>query len=289
MKKQMILTLLLLAGMLSAFSAWGGTSPGMAAGDVRVFDEAGLFSEADTAGMEETIAGLRTTMNMDVVVVTTSDSGGKSSESYADDFYDGGGFGTGRDDSGALFLIDMDNREIHISTAGTMIRFLTDTRIDSMLDHAYGPAGNGEYARAAESFLEDLLVYYKKGIPGGQYNYDRETGKVSRYYSIRWYEALIALTVSAGCGLAACLNVKREYAMRSERQKAAGYHMAYRANARFAFRNRSDTQTDSFVTQRILPRSTGSGDGGSGGSSSGRSTTHQSGSGRSHGGGGRRF
>ncbi len=260
-----------------------------AAGDgARVYDEAGLFTAEEAAELESTAARLRELMNMDVVVVTTDDAMGKSAEAYADDFYDEGGFGVGKDASGVLYLIDMDNREVWISTCGTMIRFLTDARIDSMLDHAFEELSAGDYIAAARGLLEDTEVWYGKGIPGGQYNYDRDTGQISRYRSIRWYEVLIALAVSVFCGAAACLNVKREYAMKRERGRAAGYRLAYRANAHFAFRVANDVIINSFVTQQRIVRSNTSG-GGHGGRSGGRSTVHRSSSGRSHGGGGRRF
>lgn len=278
-----LLTIIMLCLPLS-FPALG------AAGETRVFDQAELLG-SDTARLEEKIAGLRQKTKMDVVLVTTTDADGKSARNYADDYYEAGGFGTRKDHSGVLFLIDMDNREIYISTEGTMIRFLTDSRVDAMLDHAYTYAGNGDYVGVMDSFLDDLAAYYQKGIPGGQYNYDTETGKISRYYSIRWYEALIAVGISVFCAGGACLNVVREYGMKRQQKQAASYNLAYRANARFAFRNQNDVLANSFVTQRIIPRSNSSGGGTHGGSSGGgsRSSTHTSSSGRSHGGGGRKF
>lgn len=50
--------------------------------------------------------------------------------------------------------------------------------------------------------MEDLEVCYDNGIAADQYNYDPETGKISRYRSVRWYEALFALA-AAGCPAAA--------------------------------------------------------------------------------------
>lgn len=265
--------------------------PGISyAAEQRVFDQAGLFSEDETAELESEIERLRGQMNMDVVLVTADYAGGKTAEEYADDFYDEGGFGSGKDASGVLFLIDMDNRELYISTCGAMIRFLTDERIDSMLDRAIGDVASGAYGSAAEQLLADMEYWYRKGIPGGQYNYDAETGTVSRYRSIRWYEALAAVIAAAVCAGGACLSVKQEYAMKRQRRQASNYMLAYRANARFALQDPRDVIINSFVTQRIIPRTTSGGSRGGGrGGSSGRSTTHRSSSGRSHGGGGRRF
>lgn len=279
-----ILTVVLFVLLISG-QAWAAKADGSR----RVFDDAGLLSEGDIAAFEEEIAGLRDTMKMDVVLVTTEDAGGKTSQQYADDYYDEGGFGTRSDYSGVLYLIDMDNREIYISTSGVMIRFLTDKRVDQMLDRAYTYAADGDYAGVMRQFLADTGTCYRQGIPGGQYNYDTETGKISIYRSIRWYEALIAFAVAVICGAAACRNVKREYAMKRERGRAANFNLAYRASAQFAFRHQNDVLVNSFVTQRIIPGNTGGGHGGSGGGGGGRSSTHRSSSGRSHGGGGRKF
>lgn len=294
-----VLLSVLLSILLSAFlplSAWGASpnaaSAAMGAGGQRVFDGAGLLTDEERGRFEEQIAEMRKTMKMDVVVVTTDDAGGKSAEQYADDFYDEGGFGTRSDYSGVLFLIDMDNREIRISTSGAMIRFLTDGRIDKMLDRAYPHASDGDYPGVVRELLADTATYFRKGIPGGQYNYDTETGKISVYRSIRWYEAWMAFAVALFCGLAACLNVKRQYAMKRERGRAAAYNLAYRADAQFAFHAQNDVLVNSFVTRRALPRNTGGGRAGGGGGFGGggsRSSTHSSGGGRTHGGGGRKF
>lgn len=288
-KRRCRIGLALLLLCLGALTVYGAAAD-QALGNRRVYDQAGLFSESQSQELESRIQVLKQDMNMDVVVVTAADAGGKSAVAYADDFYDYGGFGNHDDFSGVLFLIDMDNREITVSTTGAMRRFLTDDRIEAMLDHGYGYVQDGDYAGAAGKFLEDMSYYYQKGIPGNQYLYDTETGKVSRYHSIRWYELLLALAVSVFCGGVACLNVRREYAMKGEQKRAAAYHMAYRANAQFRFGNQQDHLANSFVTQRIIQRSTGGGGGGGfGGSSSGRSSTHTGSSGRSHGGGSRKF
>lgn len=275
--------------LAAALLLWGAAFSA-AAQEQRVFDQAGLFSSEEARRLESHIEEIMGKARFDLVVVTTADAQGKSARDYADDFYDEGGFGVGTDASGVLFLIDMDNREIYISTAGTMERFLTDSRIESMLDHAYEYVQRGDYAGAADQIVEDAYGWYQKGIPGGQYTYDEETGRISRYRSIRWYEALLAVAVAAFCGFAACANVRREYSMKQERGQASGYLMAYRANARFACRGQDDRMIGSYITQHVIARTTGSGPrGGGGGSHSGRSTVHRSSSGRSHGGGGRRF
>lgn len=298
-KKCLILCGLVFALMiLGAAAALAGTvmEPD-GTSDKRVYDMAELFEEDTEEDLESRIAQKRKALGLDIVIVTRSqlslseESDGKSAQEYADDCYDEGGFGTGSGKDGILFLIDMENRELVLSTAGKAIRIFTDQRIETMLDHVYEGASEGDFEASAAVFLEDVEYYGEKGIPSGQYNYDTETGKVSVYRSIRWYEAFLAVGIAAFVAGMACLNVKRQYAMEDDPQKLRNLNMAYRADCSFAYDTQNDQLVNKFVTSRVIPRSTGinGGHSSSGRSSGGRSSVHHSSSGRSHGGGSRRF
>ncbi len=255
----------------------------------RIFDMAGLLDKAYVQEAREVISQYQDTYHLDIVVVTTDDAEGKTATAYADDFYEEGGFGQGKGKNGILFLIDMDNRELVFSTDGAAIRIFTDQRIESMLDGVYEGASREDYRASVESFLRDVDQYCKAGIPGNQYNYNTETGEISVYRSIRWYEALLAIGVSAFVAGTACLTVKRQYDMEEDERQVQNLAMAYRGTARFVYDDESDRLVNKFVTSRVIPRNTGGGGGSGGHSSSGRSSTHTSSSGRSHGGGSRKF
>ena len=117
---------------------------GEAAGDVRVFDQADLFLEEEEKELQQAIDALREKMDMDAAVVTAEENPG-SAQAYANDFYEAHGFGTGSGHDGALLLIDMDNRELCISTEGKMVRYMTDSRIEAVLDDMYSYAAAGDY------------------------------------------------------------------------------------------------------------------------------------------------
>lgn len=265
-------------------------------GNIRVFDIADLFTEEEEAKLAEMIDALQDKMNMDAAVVTTDVNSG-SARDYADDFYEQMGLGVGSDHDGALFLIDMENGELWISTEGKMIRYLTDARIETILDDSISYAMNGDFYGAAVCFLSDLEVCFDNGIAKDQYNYDTETGKVSRYHSIQWYEFLVALLVAAACGGVAVFSVVREYNMKDEGTKmAANFNLSYRKDSSFTPGNfLAGVLLGSYVTKQVIasqnhhPSGGGGGRGGHSLSSGGRSSTHRSSSGRSHGGGGRSF
>ena len=228
---------------------------------------------------------------MEAVIVTIEENS-DSAQVFADGFYMEGGFGTGSDHSGILFLIDMDNRELYISTNGQMIRYMTDSRINDVLDDVYNYAADADYYGAAAAFLTDTEKCYSNGISRDQYNYDTETGKISRYHHIEWYEILIALGVAAVCGGTAVASVLRSYGLHGEdKRMAANFKLSYRRDSRFTMGNvLADALLTSYITQQVIQTQKNNRPVSGGGSFSGggRSSTHSYG-GSSHGGGGRKF
>ena len=282
--------------VMGSMAVWADQT-GAVSGQTRVFDQAGLFSETEIIQLEEKIAQCRKSTKMDVVIVSAYADGERSAEEYADDYYDYGGFGVGKKASGVLLLYYMDGPgqpggECYISTAGTMINMLTDERIESILDDVYGDLGNRDFAGATEHFLEDVKVYVKEGVESGQYTYDRDTGEIVRYHSIRLYEVAIAVVIAGILAGSVCLDIKKRYAMKQSSREVSNSLQAYRADCAFCFSVAGDKMVNKYVRSVPIPRNTSSGSGGrghSGSSSAGRSTIHTSSSGSSHGGGGRRF
>ena len=282
--------------VMGSMAVWADQT-GAVSGQPRVFDQAGLFSETEIIQLEEKIAQCRKSTKMDVVIVSAYTDGERSAEEYADDYYDYGGFGVGKKASGVLLLYYMDGPgqpggECYISTAGTMINMLTDERIESILDDVYGDLGNRDFAGATEHFLEDVKAYVKEGVESGQYTYDRDTGEIVRYHSIRLYEVAIAMVIAGILAGSVCLDIKKRYAMKQSSREISNSLQAYRADCAFCFSVAGDKMVNKYVRSVPIPRNTSSGSGGrghSGSSSAGRSTIHTSSSGSSHGGGGRRF
>lgn len=276
-------------------SAVYGFTAYAAASEERVFDHAGLFTEAERENLEQEAARSGKKVGMDLVILTISDAEGKSAQRYADDYYDVNRFGTGRKHSGVLYLIDMDNREIVLSGLGDMDLYLTDERIGRLLDQLFEEVADGNYAASAELFLEGAAGYVEAGIPEGQYRYDPETGR-SEYYrerSIVWYEVVLALAAAGAIALLPCAATANRYQMKAQHRQALNYRLSYRAASAFAFRAVDDKFVNRVVTQRRIPKNTGGGSGSGrgrgGGSSSGRTTMHRSSSGRMHSGGSRKF
>ena len=249
-------------------------SAGMA--ESYVFDYAGLMSEDEIAALEMQIAAMKEKTGWDIFAVTTDYAEGKSTVAYADDFYDER---TTEDSDGILVLIDMDNREIYISTCGKAIRYLTDARIERVLDDGFYYVSNGEYASCLSAMLSTSEYYYDAGI---QDNYDVETGAVSEYRTLTWMEVVPVFFLAVAVGLAIFFGVKKSYSLKGGR-----YEYPYMKYGKLDLTEHQDQFLRAHTTHHRIQTSSSSG--GSSRSSSGRSSTHRSSSGRSHGGGGRRF
>lgn len=128
----------------------------------RIYDYAGLLTASEEQKLREQAAELSRTTGFDTAVVLTADNEGLSSADYADDFYDYNGFG----ENGVLFLVNMEDRELWISTCGSAISYFTDSIIDDLTYDLAQQLGDGDYAGAAESFLsrtEKILSAPPKG------------------------------------------------------------------------------------------------------------------------------
>ncbi len=244
-----------------------------------VFDYAGLLSLEELYELEMQIADMKEKTGWDIFAVTTDYAEGKSAVAYADDFYDER---TTEDSDGILVLIDMDNREIYVSTCGKAIRYLTDARIERILDDGFYYVSNGEYASCLSAMLSTAGYYYDAGIQESQYNYDVETGAVSEYRTLTWVEVLPVFLLAVVVGLVIYFAVVKSYSLKGGR-----YEYPYMKYGKLDLTAHEDQFLRTHTTHHRIQTSSSSG--GSSRSSSGRSSTHRSSSGRSHGGGGRKF
>lgn len=251
---------------------------------LKVYDNAGLFTEDEANKLAERARELVEKSGMDVLIVTIEDAEGKSSRNYADDFYDDNGFGLGNDKSGLVLLIDMDNREAYISTCGSAIRLFTDDRLARMIDKITGPLSDGDYAKGASVFLDDVEYYYGKGIPSDQYNYDTET-KQRDYYrnspdapkgvarSLKNLPLYIAIALGGSLIIVGIMALNN----RGTKTTHAG---TYLEPGSFNLRDKRDIYIRTTVTQHQINTNSGGGS---------RSSVHSGRSGSSHGGRGGRF
>ena len=241
----------------------------------KIYDFADLFSEAEEQNLYNIVLEFINEQNLDMSIVTIDDNNKSSSEAYADDFYDYNDFGIGPTFDGLLFLMDMDERTMHISTTGQAILVYDDYRIEKMLDKAYSYIINQEYYHTAEFFVQDAAYYADLGTPYS--NKDFEINSNGDYVRVNRYNIIIVFVLSAICtGIFAAITISKHKLV-----KKATHAKQYLINNSIVITGRTDRFSRSNTTRVYNPPSSSSSGGGS--------SSHRGSSGRSHGGGSRRF
>lgn len=276
MKKYLILLVCLLLCLAGSVQAEGA----------RVIDDADLFTAQEEVELLETIGDFQRETGMDFVIYTSSRAHSESQASIADDLYDYGGYGLGEDASGALYFIDMYERIPYLSTAGAMIDYMTDARIEAAHDSSYRSLAEGRYAEAAAQMIYAVYGYVDMGIPEGSYRYDIVTGQrlTARHKVLTGSEVLVCALAALVVSLLFVKTVQGRYTL-----KGNTYQYAYRANSEAKMTAVSDDylRTTTTRTRKVQPPPASHS---SHGGRSGGSGVHRSSSGRSHGGGaGRKF
>ena len=188
-----------------------------------VVDGAALFSAEETAQLEAACAEVAEEIGQDLVIVTTEDTGGKTSRAYADDYFDDNGYGRGAADSGALLLFNMQEREVWISTYGDSIAYFTDSRIDRTLDAVAEELASGEYYGAAAIFLRDAESYFTAGFDEEYFHYDESSGTVRERSPLSVEMIVIFAVFSIGVAFVVCWTIVRRY-----KGKSGGYSYPFR-------------------------------------------------------------
>ena len=247
-----------------------------------VEDLAGLLSAEQIQSARQLAGQVSSATGWDILAVTTDETNGKSAQTWAEDYY----LKNSSSDNGVVCLIDMDNREIYIATSGEAIHYLTDSRIDSILDTAYSKITNQDYAGTMSAMLRGVKQCYDNGIPSNHYTYNQTTGETVVYEepkAVTFLEGVMSGIVGllAGCGLFGGVNGR--YKM-----KLGGYAYNFREHSRLKLNKRQDVLVNKFVHTRHIPRPQPSSGGHSSGGGGG-STIHIGSGGHTFGGGGRKF
>lgn len=126
---------------------------------VRIYDYADLLTDEEEEALSETARELSEKWSVDLVTVTIDDDEGLTSMEYADDFFDYNGFSA----TGVLMLINMDEREVWFSTAGSCIRIFSDRRIEAMVQACLNDLSDEDYNGAVETFFSNADSYLTAG------------------------------------------------------------------------------------------------------------------------------
>lgn len=274
MKKLSYLLLLLVGFFFTTLPAF--------AAEETVADHAELFTEQEIQKLNEEAEALNAKIKGEVFIQTTNSNTGDI-ELYTNRYLSRR---IGNDNNGSALVIDMSQRKFHVSTSGNMIDYLTDSRLDKLLDAVFDQMAEGNYYQAALVYLQKAAGFVEAGVPADHYRIDRDTGKITYYKVMTPLEIAICLAIAAVISIAFFIIVKSRYQL-----KMGGYKFNYLEKSSIDLTQKEDRLVNSFVTTRRIPRPSNNGGGGGGGGFSGGgggSTTHSSGGG-TFGGGGRSF
>lgn len=249
----------------------------------QVTDAARLFTPSEVEDLTGQVNELEKSVKWDIMVVTTEDADGMSATEYAEEWFDK----NTTMDNGVICLIDMDNRELVIRTFGQAIYYLTDDRVDKILDEAFDKVSGGDYHAACTVMLKGVKEAYQRGIPDDQYTYDENTGEIIDYYTgpmqLTIGEIVFAVLAALAAGGIVMAVVTATY-----RTKWHSYQYSYRENSHVELEKQEDSFVNQVVTHRRIPKQDVSQSSKSSGGVS-RSTTHVGAGGRRSGGGSRKF
>jgi len=130
--------------------------------DDRLYDGAGILSDQDEAELLERLDSVSDEYGFDIVIAAVESIELKTAEEYADDFYYYGGY---RSD-GVILLIGMEGRDIAVSTCGSGINIVSDSRIDGFWNELTNYLSSESYADGFDFFI-DKCEYYLDGEYNG--------------------------------------------------------------------------------------------------------------------------
>lgn len=238
----------------------------------RVVDNAELLTDSEEIKLRKQLDKISESQKCDVAVVTVNSLEGKTSQDYADDFYDYNGYGMGVGDDGILLLISMEERDWAITTYGFGITAFTDAGMEYIAEQFKPDLSSGDYIEAFTKFAELSDDFLTQARNGKAYNIGNMPKKPFNF----GFHILIAVVI--GFALAFITVSVMKGKLKSVRQQS-GASDYVRKNSMQVTESR-DMFLYHTINRRAKPKNS---------SSSGSSSTHSSSSGRSHGGSSGKF
>ena len=151
--------------------------PVIALAEPQICDEMGLLSSEEIDALSDNIRKIEEVYVMDLAVLITDRVPLDVSDNlhivrdFADSYYDNHMFGMRANSSGILYLLDMKNCVIWLSTSGDMIYYVNDARQEKIIGAIYDSVIKGDYAGSIKQFTTLVNDYLWQGIDSGTYLY----------------------------------------------------------------------------------------------------------------------
>jgi uncharacterized protein len=233
-------------------------------------DLADLLEDDEEEKLQEQFTEIAKKYQCDVVVLTTDSCGGKTPQSYTEDYYEANDYGYGSDCSGIILMVSMGERKFHMTTEGSAIDAFTDYGLEQIDELITENLSDGEYYEAFRKFgklADAFLAEAEEGTPYDVNNAYEEPMSIG----MRVLIAAVAGLVIALIVILVLLGQLKSVGMKHEAKeyvRQGSFHVTRQRDI-FLYRTVSKTRKE-------RPREGGGGGGGS--------TIHTSSGGRSAGG-----
>jgi Domain of unknown function (DUF477). len=210
-KKQ--LSVLILSILILLFLGGTFLLPEGSADSPHVHDDADLLTQEEEESLESLASEISDRHETEFVVYTTFDTEGKDIADYIGDLYDEGKLGYEKPHGNAAILaVDMENRVIQIMGFKKAETYLSNARIEQILDDITPMMSDGDYYSAFQTFLEEADEYMgmepDEG-PGLEYGYGPEedyagigSGESLESILAKWWVQLILSFLIGGAVVA---------------------------------------------------------------------------------------
>lgn len=242
----------------------------------KIYDFADLLSDEEEEELFDKVSEYISDTDYDLAIVTIDNNVKSSTMEYADDFYDYNDFGKNSSHDGSVIVIDMDNREIYISTTGLAIKMYSDSRIESIIDAGYSNLKNAKYYNCLVNMVSRMSSFSTSGYPSGNANMEIDNnGNVHYIKKVPYLNiALVSMVISIIISLILYFKSRLKIKVIDTVKYIDPNNSNIKVHSNFITSHTSRVRID-----------TSSG----GHSSGGGSSIHTGSSGISHGGGGRSF
>lgn len=247
----------------------------------RLVDRAELLDSDEADGLLTLLDRLSDEVQCDIAVVTVKSLDGKSVVDYTDDFYDYNGYGYGEDRDGIMLLINMGERDVHISDCGYVCRALSQKQLDRLREQVTPYLSSGDYYTAFRTFADRSAQLITDARNGDDDEPSVDDHSFEGFFRSLGSIPLICIVVGVIGGFIAVSIMKGK--LKSVRRR--GEASDYVRNGSFNITNSSDIFLYTTVSKTARPKDDDSSHGGGGGGGG----SHVSSSGTSHGGSSGKF
>ena len=148
----------------------------------KVYDYYELFSEQEKEELEEILNQYTLEGEVDIVVLTTDNLEGKSKQKYMEDFFDNAYLGYDKELGDTVLLMlymNPNDRSVEIQGYENSRFYITDDRIESILDEIVPYLSNGDYLKALEEYASLVANYMNTEVTAPNNNYSNNNNNNS--------------------------------------------------------------------------------------------------------------